>query len=104
MPISFEVTKSEAALIRQIAERADREIFKPHRIEQVMLDTVMDLSATVAQGCALRLEELLNADSFNFTHDICGIRRHLDRSTGFLGDCFLPRFAVPLPALAATDA
>lgn len=104
MPISFKVTKSEAALIRQIADRANREIFKPHRIEQTILDTTMDLRATVAQGCSLKLEELLNADATNFTHDICGIRCHLDRSTGFLGDCFLPRFAVPVPALAAAEA
>jgi hypothetical protein len=43
----------------------------------------------------LRLEELLNADDFNFAHDIIGIMRNVDRSeypvTNFNG--FVPRFA-----------
>lgn len=41
----------------------------------------------------LRLGELFAADEFNFMHDICGIRVHLDRITGKLKDCFVPRFA-----------
>lgn len=41
----------------------------------------------------LRLEELLQADDFNFAHDFCGIQRHIDRSTGLVGDFFIPRFA-----------
>lgn len=41
----------------------------------------------------LRLEDWLKADDFNFTHDFCGIQRHIDRSTGKVGDFFLPRFA-----------
>ncbi len=41
----------------------------------------------------LRLRELLDADDFNFAHDIIGIQRHIDRRTGFIGDLFVPRFA-----------
>lgn len=93
MAISFNVTPEESALIERIAERAQTEIFDKYNVQQDQLDTIMDLSATIAQGCPLRLEELLNADSFNFAHDLTGIRRHINRETGHLENCFLPRFA-----------
>lgn len=52
----------------------------------------MDLSAVYVH-CPLRLDNLLAADQFNFAHDLGGIRRHINRKTGKLGDFFLPRFA-----------
>lgn len=91
--VSFKVTGEERALIEKIAERADREIFRPHKFQQSKMDTEMDLSATIAQGCRLDLDKLLKADEFNFQHDVLGIRRHLDRGTGKLKGCFLPRAA-----------
>lgn len=91
--ISFEVTDEQEALIEKIAERADKELFGPQGIKQSRMDTEMDLCATIAQGCPLRLDELLVADPFNFAHDIGGIRRHINRTTGKLENCFLPRFA-----------
>ena len=36
---------------------------------------------------------MLAADDFNFGHDVFGIYRHLDRTTGKLMNCFVPRFA-----------
>jgi hypothetical protein len=57
------------------------------------LDINMDITAAHLNGNPLRLEALLAADDFNFVHDVFGIRRHLDRKTGKLGDCFLPRFS-----------
>lgn len=36
---------------------------------------------------------LLAADDENFAHDILGIRRHMNRRTGELEGCFVPRFA-----------
>lgn len=56
------------------------------------LDCDMDISA-VHYTCPLRLADLLAADRFNFSHDMCGIQRHLNRETGKLGGFFLPRFA-----------
>lgn len=94
MAISFDTTPEESTLIKKIAERADREIFnKPRMSKQTQMDTIMDLSATIAQGCPLKLQALLDADGFNFAHDVCGIRRHINRTTGQLENCFLPRFA-----------
>ena len=52
---------------------------------------MMDLAATNANGCPMDFDRLLMVESFTFVHDITGIARHLDRSTGELGDFFLPR-------------
>lgn len=82
--ISFEATKEEVITISRIVERAD--------IEN-RLSLTMDLSACHANGCPLDLEKLLAFDDFNFYHDIWGIRRHLNRTTGKLENCFLPRCA-----------
>jgi hypothetical protein len=38
---------------------------------------------------------LLTADDVNFAHDFFGIRHHINRKTGLLEDCFVPRFARP---------
>lgn len=56
----------------------------------------MDVTACHCNGCPLRLQELLEADDFNFTHDVFGIRRFIDRTTGEMpGAKFHPRFSVP---------
>jgi hypothetical protein len=91
--VKFDVTPAERAVILKIAERAERELYADGKIKQTRMDTPMDISATIAQGCPLRLDELLAADAFNFAHDVLGIRRHINRQTGQLENCFLPRFA-----------
>ena len=47
--------------------------------------------------CPLLLREMLNSQARDedVLHDVFGIARHLDRETGKLKDCFLPRFADP---------
>ena len=60
------------------------------------LDAEMDLSATM-KHTPMNLPALLGADNFNFGHDLGGIKRHINRTTGALEDCFLPRFALPQP-------
>lgn len=95
--ISFKVTQDDADLINKIVDRLltmkhpdnGRRFFS----QALRMDLVMDFTATHANGCALRLSELLAADEFNFAHDALGIRRHLNRKTGKLENCFLPRFA-----------
>ena len=56
------------------------------------LDADMDISA-VCFHTPLRLTDLLNADQFQFAHDMRGIQRHINRQTGELEHFFLPRFA-----------
>lgn len=41
----------------------------------------------------LRLEELLNADNLDFSHDIIGIQLNIDRRNFKMNDVFVPRFA-----------
>lgn len=93
MTISFKVSKEDLLLIGQIAERAQSQIFSKYPdLGQTVADTMMDLSACIAQGVPLRLDDLLAADASNFAHDVVGIRRHINRETGKLEGCFLPRF------------
>lgn len=96
--ISFDVNPGDLALIDSIAARAvelSRRFGTPRRKQDVM----MDISACHANGCPLRLHALLDADDFNFGHDVFGIGRHLDRDDasptgGQLLNMFRPRFAV----------
>jgi hypothetical protein len=91
MAVSFEVSKPDQELIFRIAERAD-EVGLISRRTYPKITCVMDLTA-VHTKTPLRLNELLDADQFNFVHDIAGIARHLDRDTGNLGGFFTPRFS-----------
>lgn len=58
---------------------------------------IMDLCAAdgVNGNPPIDLDALADADQFNFIHDVGGIVRHLDRSTGKIGGCFIPRYARP---------
>ncbi len=53
----------------------------------------MDIQACHTHGCCLRLADLLEAGESDFLHDIVGIHQRVDRDTGKLSDCFLPRYA-----------
>jgi len=57
------------------------------------MDADMDVTACHANGNKLDLAGLLAADDFNFSHDVFGIYRHIDRDTGKLGNCFRPRYS-----------
>lgn len=91
--VSFDVNKEEMDVILKIAKRAT---FAADKIGLVykLQDAAMDITACHANGSPLQLNNLLNADDFNFSHDVFGIRRHLDRQTGKLGGFFSPRFSV----------
>jgi len=91
--IDFDATAEDAALIEQIVDRHEalfQRLFPAQPFDR--LSASMDLTATHLNGCPLRLKDLLEADDFNFAHDVGGIARHIDRSTGQLTRCFLPRF------------
>lgn len=86
--LNWTATKSEYRLISKIARRA---VNKWQHLNHQHVE--MDISAAHCNGCPMDLQKLLDADDFNFAHDVLGIRKHLDRETGKLRDCFLPRFA-----------
>jgi hypothetical protein len=50
----------------------------------------MDLAA-VHRSTPLDLQRLSEASVIHLVHDVTGIVSHLDRDTGKLQDCFLPR-------------
>lgn len=89
--ISFQVSETDLNLIEEIADRAEASgMTGPHYDRLTLL---MDVTACHANGCALDLQRLYEADGFNFAHDVAGIARHMDRETGQLRNCFVPRFA-----------
>lgn len=91
--LNWTATKEESEAFRRMAKRA-------YAIDsrRSIGDYMMDLEACHCNGCPLDIEKLEKADDFNFTHDVFGIVGHLDRRTGQLTRCFLPRCARPQPA------
>lgn len=90
MTVSFSVPQDTTLKIAAILVDAEsRGITQPGK----RLDHHMDLTACHANGCPLDFDKLSKFDDFNMAHDILLIERHIDRSTGKLGDCFLPRCA-----------
>lgn len=80
------MNKLEIQIIAKIAERAD----KLNLLHFDRMSLMMDLEHAHKQF-NLRLNDLLNADEFNFTHDISGIQSNIDRETKEIHR-FLPRF------------
>lgn len=87
--INWHVTRQDSELISKIADRVLAELSTPDD----KMTVVMDLTAAHANGMELKLADLLTADKFDFSHDYYGIRRHINRSTGQIEDCFVPRYA-----------
>jgi len=91
--ISFDVGMEEFDIICEIADRAIELMEGFGHTPPEKMTLVMDLSATHANGCPLKLRELLDAERGTFAHDVGGIIKHINRETGQLEDCFVPRLA-----------
>lgn len=94
MILNWKVSDRDSKLIEGIADRA-LAIAAGKRKKS---DFLMDITACHANGCPLDLHALMMAEPFDFSHDVFGIERHLDRSSGHLMNCFTPRFSVSIPA------
>jgi hypothetical protein len=92
--VSFACSRKDSALVAMIVRRAMASKLNLH-VPGDADDLEMDLLATHANGCPLDFEKLLAFNEFNFAHDVVGIQRHLDRDTGELLHCFVPRCAKP---------
>jgi hypothetical protein len=92
--VSFTASKADYRLISKIAARAVR-LAEAADIAVDFQEMQMDLLACHANGCRLDMQRLIDAPDGEFGHDVFGIRRFLDRQTGQLGGCFVPRFALP---------
>lgn len=96
MAVKFTATPEEREIIRRIGIRA-ASLYRNNGNDSSPWDVVagitMDLEACHSNGCPMDFARLESADDFNLLHDVGGISRHLDRSTGKLTGMFLPRFA-----------
>lgn len=83
-----EMEKEKFELMGAIAERAE----KMNLLMFDRMSLVMDLEVATEEF-SLRLDEFLNADNFNFSHDVVGIQQHIDRENRKMINVFVPRFA-----------
>jgi len=90
--------KEERKLITAISKRAVK--LWP---EADLINVNMDVTAIRLNGCPLDLQKLLDADNFNFEHDMNGIANCIDRKTSELKNCFLPRCSKPEGGLMMVD-
>lgn len=89
--VNWHTSKEEHRLLTQVADRAVALAFSMG-VTYAMTDCLMDLTACHANGMRLDLRGLLGAAPGDFGHDVFGIRRHINRETGKLQDCFVPRY------------
>lgn len=89
--IKFKTTKKDSALITLIAKRASNTA-AANGWHYPLKDAEMDITACHCNGNPLRLDDLLTADAFNFSHDVFGTHRNLNRKTGVLENLFSPRY------------
>ncbi len=82
-------------MISGIAKRAAKVITGLGYKADVM-NICMDLEYCHANGCPLDLPAMATGEESDVLHDVAGIGRHLDHTTGKLTDCFVPRFALSL--------
>ena len=83
------LTKADYDLCYKIVERAmELGLYKDNRVT-----AHMDIT-NAAKYWDMRLEEWLNADDFNFVHDVVGIYENIIREYPVrFENCFVPRFA-----------
>lgn len=86
---AIKVSKENMGLICKIADRVQKEVQIDDR-----MSLVMDIEVAHCH-IPLDLQKLLDAPSFDFGHDVGGIRQNLNRETGKIDNCFLPRCALP---------
>jgi hypothetical protein len=88
---NWEISKPEFDLLVQVADRA-LAAFTHYPDDKRTL--VMDLMACHANACALDFKSMLEGPLQDLSHDIYGIRKHINRDTGKLEDFFTPRYAL----------
>lgn len=81
--------KEDMDLMSAISDRAIKELPQLHLKK---MNIMMDLDS-VHEINPLRLKDLLEANSSNFTHDIAGILKHFDRTTKKLDPTWSPRYS-----------
>lgn len=88
--------KEELEIISKIADRA-LEHYKEHRLLARIkkADWFMAIDECHTNGFPLKLQEFLEADDANFSHDAFGIATHWDKDLKTMTQYFPPRFSKP---------
>lgn len=81
-----EFSRKDLDVIGEIVARARKELGMPGGITMFM-----DLDAVHSNGTPLDFQKLLAFGEADFAHDMFGIRENIDRTSGELLNCFLPR-------------
>lgn len=82
------LNKEQMELAMEIVNRAE----KLGLMQSDSLTAIIDLGKAT-EHFNLRLEDMLNADEFNFAHDFVQIQNDINRDTGKFSGRFVPRFA-----------
>lgn len=88
MALKWNTSIENYNILKKIVER-----LKDKQFDLTISDSIMDLEACHANDMELDFQMLLDFDLCDFLHDIYGISYHIDRSTGKLQNCFVPRCA-----------
>ena len=96
------LTEDEEKAVERIIERAAA-MEEGYGSKLDRLSLRMDLEATHAK-CPLDLKRLAEFPDFDFAHDVYGIMGCLNRRTGELEHCFVPRCAARAEALGQVEA
>jgi hypothetical protein len=99
MSLFDHLSRDDFDQIEMVLDRAVKrfnELAPPHdKMDRDEINSLrMDLCA-VGKHCPMNWTALSCAPLTHLVHDVFGIRQHIDRSTGKLGGCFLPRYAKP---------
>jgi len=87
--VKEELSRRDMFLLNsKIAKRAD----ELGLLDFDRMSLMMDLEIAYEQY-NLKLQELLDADNDNFSHDIIGIQNHIDRTNKTINPTFVPRYA-----------
>lgn len=82
------ISKEQLNIIVKITEKAkERGLLMFDK-----MSLIMDMECATKEF-DLKLNDLLQADDFNFAHDISGIQNNLNRKTKKFENYFIPRFA-----------
>lgn len=91
--LNWDLPETDALLVHSIVSRARQCMLIMGAPAPDTLALTMDVTACHNHGCQLDLVGLSKAGDGDLVHDVIGISRHIDRSSGQLQSCFVPRFS-----------
>lgn len=97
--INFGSSYEDALKIARLAQRASK-LAASYGLDYPVLTADMDLTACHCNGNPLDLDALAGFNNGDFGHDVFGIWQHINRKTGELQNCFVPRSSKPQAVVA----